>query len=124
MAERYTDGSKEIGYFFRSLNLITGGAGSLSDVLYKTLKLYKDDPVNKAIADSLKHDDAAMFEVDNFDEARALRQKLNENGLAFSTTAAYKDKVYVVIPRSDLEQACDIVNDFYFILFSEEFGAT
>ena len=113
MVDRYTDGSKEIGYFFRSLNLITGGAGSLSDVLYKTLKLYKDDPVNKAIADSLKHDDAAMFEVDNFDEAKALRQKLNENGLVFSTTAAYKDKVYVVIPRSELERACDIVNDFY-----------
>lgn len=113
MADRYTDGSKEIGYFFRSLNLITGGAGTLSNVLYKTLMLHKEDPVNKAIADSLKHDDTAIFEVENFEEAKALRRKMSENGLEFTATAAYKDKVYVIVPKSDLERASEIVNDFY-----------
>ena len=113
MADRYTDGSREVGYFIRSLNLLTGSAGTMANVLYKTLMLHKDDPVSKAIADSLKHDDTAMFEVDNFEEAKALRQKMSENGLEFTATAAYKDKVYVIIPKSDLERASEIVNDFY-----------
>ena len=61
--------------------------------------LHKDDPVNKAIADSLKHDDTAIFEVENFEEAKALRRKMSENGLEFTATAAFKDKVYVIVPQ-------------------------
>lgn len=108
-----TDGSKEIRMFFQSLNLVTSGVGTLADVLYKTMMLHKEDPVNKAIADTLKHNDAVIFEVENFEEADSLRKKMSENDLKFTATAAYKDKVYVVVPKSDLEKASEIVNAFY-----------
>ena len=111
--DRYADGSREIMYFTQSMQLLTGGVGTVSDVLYKTLNLMKDDPVNKALADALKHDDAVMYETDNFKEASELRKKLGENGIEFTAVAAYKDKVYVVVPKGDMERAGEIVNDFY-----------
>lgn len=108
-----TDGTREVGYFFQSLNIITRGVGTLADILYKTMMYYKDDPVNKALADALKHDDAVVFEVENFEEADEMRKKMSENGVKFTATAAYKDKVYVVVPKEDLEKASEIVNAFY-----------
>lgn len=112
-ADRYSDGSREIRYFTQSIQMLSSGIGTVSDVLYKTLALLKDDPVNRAIADSLKHDDAVVFEVDNFEEAEQLRKKLSSNGVEFTATAAYKESVYVVVPKCDLERATEVVNDFY-----------
>lgn len=111
--DRYADGSREIMYFTQSVQLLTGGVGTVADALYKTLNLMKDDPVNKALADALKHDDAVMFEVDNFRQASELRNKLSENGIEFTAAAAYKDKVYVIVPKGDMERAGQVVNDFY-----------
>ena len=112
-ADRYTDGTREIQYFTQSVQMMSSWSGMMADVLYKTLALLKDDPVNKALAESLKHDDAVVFETDNFDEAADLRKKLSENGVEFTATAAYKDRVYVVVPKGDLEHAQEVVNDFY-----------
>lgn len=112
-ADRYTDGSREVQYFTQSVQMMASWSGTVADVLYKTLNLLKDDPVNKALAESLKHDDAVVFEVDNFDEAADLRKKLSENGVEFTATAAYKERVYVVVPKGDLEHAQEVVNNFY-----------
>lgn len=111
--DRYSDGSREVQNFFHSLQMVSGSFNTLADVLIRSLDLMKEDPVNKVIASALRHDDAVVFGTDDFREASDLREKMRENGLYFTATAAYKDQVYVVVPKGDLERASEVVNDFY-----------
>ncbi len=108
-----TDGTKEVGMFFHSINLITKGVDTLADVLYKSIQLAKNDPVNKVMAKILKNGEADVYKVDNFRQADELKKMLAEKGVKYATTCAYGDQVYLVIPKEDREKASEIINMYY-----------
>lgn len=85
----------------------------LSLLMGKVMEGYKDDPTYVSLAYAIKHGDTSLFYVDSFDEAEALRQELDENGVSCTATAAYKNDVYLIVLNEDLEKAQEIIRGFY-----------
>lgn len=85
----------------------------LAQLMGKVMEGYKDDPAYVSLAYALKHGDTSLFYVDSFDEAEALLQELDKNGVSCTATAAYKNDVYLIVLNEDLEKAQEIIRGFY-----------